>query len=262
MNTNNNKYASPACRCLAGPSRPIFVCSSISKEDKARLLFLRGGCPAQPSPAQPSPAQPHKKKTKKIIQQHTGQVRRQQRTRNIIWTEKKNIWKRERGKTKDERVTAPSFGVARRHSTPETSRKRSPDSVDRTKRRRRRRRRSKRCRKAKQKTLSLFFPWPSNHSSRTGRIFVLATSLVAARLFRVGSFWVSSQSRGLLARPITLVWKEGKSNCSISCLDEWRLFKNSRVSRLWNALHLIRVDLILFFFARDFLRAPQLTYLV
>ena len=61
MNTNNNKYASPACRCLAGPSRPIFVCSSISKEDKARLLFLRGGCPAQPSPAQPSPIKKNKK---------------------------------------------------------------------------------------------------------------------------------------------------------------------------------------------------------
>ena len=100
MNTNNNKYASPACRCLAGPSRPIFVCSSISKEDKARLLFLRGGCPAQPSPAQPSPAQPHKKKTKKIIQQHTGQVRRQQRTRNIIWTEKKKHLKKRKRENK------------------------------------------------------------------------------------------------------------------------------------------------------------------
>ena len=258
MNTNNNKYASPACRCLAGPSRPIFVCSSISKEDKARLLFLRGGCPAQPSPAQPSPI---KKNKKNYPATHRASPETTTNPKHNL-NRKKNIWKRERGKTKDERVTAPSFGVARRHSTPETSRKRSPDSVDRTKRRRRRRRRSKRCRKAKQKTLSLFFPWPSNHSSRTGRIFVLATSLVAARLFRVGSFWVSSQSRGLLARPITLVWKEGKSNCSISCLDEWRLFKNSRVSRLWNALHLIRVDLILFFFARDFLRAPQLTYLV
>ena len=67
---------------------------------RTRLVFCFLGGAAQPSPAQPSPAQPHKKKTKKIIQQHTGQVRRQQRTRNIIWTEKKTFEKEKEGKQK------------------------------------------------------------------------------------------------------------------------------------------------------------------